>query len=586
MATRIDPILEPFIKKGVIGLNPNTEQQKVLCPQCSVKRKKKDEPCLSVNLTTGLYMCFNCGFSGGVKTQVNKIKEVYTPKSYSKPNYSFDDWTLTKEAIEYFKTRGISKQTLEINKIGSSVTKFARTDEEDTLLLTFPFIKHGNVVNVKYRTTDDKRMRSVKGAEVCFYGMQNLYDDGYLGTNKILITEGEIDSLSLYEAGFKYSISVPNGAGVEEEGRERITPKLEYLDDNDISVILESVAEVILVTDNDYKGKRLRDELAQRIGIDKCSYVEYPSNCKDINDVLVNHGIDTVADVIMSAKPMLKGLVEVNDLEDRLLNFYSNGLQRGLESGIEAFDELYSLESGLITLVTGVPESYKSVFLDNATYGYANTNDLHVAMFSPETKPTELHIARLASIHTGLSLDRDSDDYMSYEEFVEATAWVNKHYSFIQPKTNTLAEILALAKISILKHGTKILVIDPYSRIRVDSDIEHTYIKSMLNDLAEFAVKFGVHIFIVAHPIKMIPTGGNNTNRGTAQNTGLVTPYHIAGSSHWFNSADFILSLWKDRTNVNAPIEVHCLKSKYFHIAQSGKHCDLFYDFSNWTFSS
>lgn len=430
MAVRIDPILEPFIKKGITGLNTSTEQQKVLCPQCSAKRKKKDEPCLSVNLSSGLFSCHNCGYSGGVKTQVNKIKEVYTFKHYSKPNYEFSDWSLTKEAIEYFKSRGISKQTLEINKVGSASTKFVKTDEKESLLITFPFIKHDNVVNVKYRSVDDKRMRSVKNAEVCFYGMQNLYEDGYLGTNKILITEGEIDSLSLYEAGFKYAISVPNGANVEEEGRERITPKLEYLDDNDITVILENVAEVILVTDNDYKGKRLRDELAQRIGIDKCFYVEYPSNCKDINDVLVNHGVDTVADIVMSAKPMLKGLVEVSDLSDRLLDFYSHGLQRGLECGIEAFDEIYSLESGLITLVTGVPESYKSTFIDNIVHGYAYQNDLHVAMFSPETKPTELHIGRLTCIHTGLSLSRDEENYMTYEDFKEAGEWVNKHFSF------------------------------------------------------------------------------------------------------------------------------------------------------------
>jgi twinkle protein len=556
------------IPKGVSG------QIKVLCPKCSAKRKKSTEECLSVNLDSGLYKCHNCGWAGGIKTNLS-VKETYAKKNYVKPNYNPEDWELTDEAIEYFALRGISKETLLNNYVGSSFTKFSQKDAEEVTVIAFPFFKNEEVVNVKYRTLD-KRFKLSKNSEKCFYGIQNLFENGYLATNKLFITEGEIDALSLYEVGFKFALSVPNGAGVEEEGREKIIPKLEYLDDPDIISVFENIDEVIFVTDADYKGRRLREELANRIGIDKCFSVEYPSDCKDANDVLVNYGADALISCILEAKPLLQGLIEVSEVEQKLIQFYKKGLSEGYKTGIEPFDEIYTLQEGLITLVTGTPESYKSVSLDNITEGYARMNDMHIAMFSPETKPVEFHIGRLASIHADRSLNTDSDKYFDYDEYMDACKWVGQHYTFLQPKVPTIEEILTLAKVSILKNGTKILVIDPYSRVR-STDIAETYfIQSLLNQIAEFAVKYKIHVFLVAHPTK-VPVNKSG-------NYPVVTPYLISGSAHWYNSADFIISLWRDRVNKNHPLRIYCLKSKYHHIAKSGEYCELIYDFDSWKF--
>ena len=554
------------IPKGVVG------QIKLTCPRCSHKRKKSDEECLSVNLDTGLFKCHNCGISGGSNNK-NSVKEVYAKKNFVKPNYNIEDWELTDEAVKYFKSRGISKETLINNKIGSTYAKFHSKDEEETDIFTFPYFKNNEVVNVKYRTPD-KRFRGSKNAEQCFYGIQNLFEDGYLVTSKIYITEGEIDTLSLYEVGFKFALSVPTGAGVEEEGAKKVTPKMEYLDDPDILKIFETVDEVVFVTDDDYKGKRLREELSQRIGVDKCYSIEYPAGCKDANDVLVNHGADALIEAVLATKPLLKGLIEVIDVSDSLIQYYKRGLSEGLKTGIQPFDEIYTLEDSLITLVTGTPESYKSVSLDNITEGYAKTNDMHIAMFSPETKPVEFHIGRLASIHADRSLDPESEKYFSYEEYLESCKWVGKHYTFLQPNSPTIQEILALAKVSILKNGTKILVIDPYSRVKMSGDIEAHFIQNLLNEVSEFAVRYKIHVFLVAHPTKVqINRNGNYPT---------VTPYMISGSAHWYNSADFIISLWKDRVDDTAPLKIHCLKSKYHHIAKSGEHCKLYYDFDSW----
>lgn len=557
-----------------LGIDVKTikTQGKTVCPSCSHKRKKKDEPCLSVNTETGQYHCFNCGWAGGTKP-FDVVKQHFEKKEFTIPKYDIETQGISDKVKAYLVSRGISSETQAANYIAS--------DSKNNIL--FPYIK-GQVVNVKTRSLDKTYFSLVRGAEICFYGIQNLFDEGILATNKIFITEGEIDALSLYQCGFRFALSVPNGANMEEEGQREITPKLEFLEDSDIAAVLEAVEEVVLVTDSDYKGKRLRDELASRIGVSKCFSVEYPSDCKDINDVLVQHGEDKVIETILDAQPMLQGIVTVNSQEDALIQYYQHGLQEGLKSGIEAFDEIYTLERGLITLVTGIPEIKKSVLLDNLMRGYARENDLHVASFSPETKPLAFHIGRISSIDNGKSLSRNAENRMSYEEFRETSKWVDKHFTFLQPKYSTIEEILELARLCVLKYGTKILVIDPYSRIRVDAEAEDKFIRRMLNDISEFAARYGVHVFIVAHPTKIETLKKPKGNE--IVNYPIVTPYQIKGASEWFQSADFILSLNRDLTMDDSPTLVYVLKSKLWHIAKGNQYCELDYDYSNWRFSS
>lgn len=541
-------------------------QGKTTCPKCSAHRKKKTEPCLSVNTELGVAKCHNCGFAVNVKGYA--VQEQYIRKTYTLPQFVYRE---TPQVTEYFAGRGISLETLRANKVGAS-------PNDDGV--AFPYFKD-KTVNVKYRTYD-KKFRLNGGSEICFYGISNLFNDGVLATKKIFITEGEIDALSLYEVGFPYVLSIPTGAGVEEEGSAPTTPRLQYLEDPDMVAILSDVDEVVLATDADYKGRRIAEELAKRIGIERCLRVEYPAGCKDANEVLMHHGRDALVECVLSAKPMLTGLVSIKELKETASDFYINGLEAGMPCGIASVDEIYTMQLGLVTLVTGIPEIGKSVALDNLLVGYAQENGLRTAYFSPETKPTQYHIARIASIHTGKKFGTPEDaDRMTYKEYMDALDWMDEHFHFIQPRKNTLEEIMTLAKASVLQHGTNILVIDPYSRIHMDSDVEHRFIRNMLNEMSEFGAKYNVHVFIVAHPTKVEPVG-RSSNPTDIRDYPIVTPYNIKGASEWFNSADFILSLWRTRRVPDAPLRMHVLKSKYHHIARSFQYAEMFYNAENF----
>ena len=123
--------------------------------------------------------------------------------------------------------------------------------------------------------------------------------------DKIYITEGEIDALSLHEAGLYSVCSVPNGANI---GSQR----LEYLD-NCWEYFVEKT-EIVLCTDNDDAGLSLRNELARRFGQGRCKYVEF-GDYKDANDILVNKGASELREIISKAKNFpIEGVLNIHDI--------------------------------------------------------------------------------------------------------------------------------------------------------------------------------------------------------------------------------------------------------------------------------
>lgn len=98
------------------------------------------------------------------------------------------------------------------------------------------------------------------------------------GGKRVVITEGEIDALSIAQAIFdKYQkhypvVSIPSASGTKEliELREW----------------LRSFQEVVLCLDNDKAGNEATQQAIKIIGIDKCKTWKPPTPYKDANDIL------------------------------------------------------------------------------------------------------------------------------------------------------------------------------------------------------------------------------------------------------------------------------------------------------------
>ena len=76
---------------------------KTTCPKCSHTRKKKTDPCLSVDIDKGVYKCHNCDWKGGVGGKPEKI--------YTVPTYDASHTNLPDKVVDWLKSRGIKQQT-------------------------------------------------------------------------------------------------------------------------------------------------------------------------------------------------------------------------------------------------------------------------------------------------------------------------------------------------------------------------------------------------------------------------------------------------------------------------------------------
>ena len=183
------------------------------CPLCSHTRKPKNQKakCASYDWERGLGTCHNCNTTFQLHTYKRKgnsnIEYVKPVKQVYKPPAS--------KVVEWFKTRGISQQTLTDLKVGEGAEYMPQTGKTENTI-KFNYFAGGELTNIKYRD-GRKNFKLFKGAEKVFYNI-----DSVVGYDNCIITEGEMDVLALHEAGITNAISVPNGATLN-------TNNLDYL---------------------------------------------------------------------------------------------------------------------------------------------------------------------------------------------------------------------------------------------------------------------------------------------------------------------------------------------------------------------
>ena len=408
----------------------------------------------------------------------------------------------------------------------------------------FNYFKDGELVNVKYRT-GDKCFKVCSGAELLPYNI-----DAIKGQRECIITEGEMDALSFVEIGFPNVISVPNGAN----------NNLSYLDAY-IEDYFDDKDTIFIAADTDTKGVLLRDELLRRFGAERCRVLDYGADCKDANEVLMKHGREALKRCLAEAPEVkLEGVFTVSDFEQSLDALFEHGMQKGVTIGHECFDRLCSFETKRLCVVTGIPGSGKSEFIDeiaerlNMRYGW------RFAYFSPENAPLAYHASKLIEKFTGKKFSKTT---LSYGEYKQVKRHLEDNIFFISPKDDfRLDTILERAKFLVRRKGIKALVIDPYNRLEDESEgqNETKYISKQLDRLTNFAQQNDVLVILMAHPTKQ-----PRNKDGVIE---APTLYDISGSANFYNKTDFGIVVHRNR--VENTVEVIIQKVKFRHLGECG----------------
>ena len=462
----------------------------------AIQEKNRKDKCLSVNITKGIYNCHNCGWSGSVK------------KFSAKPDYIIpvrENVQINNRILNWFSDRKITEPTLLHWKIGESLEYMPQVNKKRRVI-NFNYYRENKLINTKFRDSE-KNFKMVSGAELIFYGLDNIKE-----LDTVYIVEGEIDALSLHEAGLYSVCSVPNGAS---KGNQ----KLEYLDN--CYKYFENKQTIVICTDNDAPGLALRNELARRFGFYKCKYVDF-GEYKDANDVLANADKETLRNIILNNKSFpLEGILNIDNIWNSVLNYNENGI-KNYSIGMGNSDSYFNLAFGEWTVVTGIPNSGKSDIVDQICCNLATKYGFRCAMFAPESYPYEGHIKRIANkLNEKIC---NNDDLNNTKDFIEE----HFHWVKIDLENLTLKGILDAFKQLVLQKGVNVCVIDPYNMLDHSAQRDYSYVGRLLSQITQFCQQTKTHLFLVAHPRKIESIEGKYRK---------PTLYDISGSSDFFNKS-------------------------------------------------
>lgn len=541
-------------------------QVKVKCPLCIERRSNKADRSLSINKQTLAYHCHYCEASGILHSRNDKMNDSvvqffkHEKKEYKRPDkvVKIEDGMYAQPFIEYFNQRGISEGTMKAVGITQEKERFGNVNIG---CIGFNFLLKGEVINTKYRTRD-KKFKLISGAELIPYNIDSIHSSSYNeGEEKYaLYTEGEIDCMTWVECGFTHAVSAPNGANAN----------MEYLD-NYIDEYFEPLDVIYISVDNDRKGMEFRYELLRRFGSSRCRIIDYPSPCKDINEVLVQYGREAVKECFNNyteIKP--EGVMELRDVETNLDFLFHNGFQAGVKIGMPTIDQYLSFRIGMLVVVTGVPTSGKTYMLNFILAKLNIIHDWKIAFFSPEFYPVSDHMGQMMETLGGLKFHSDNYDSNTYEKMKE---YVNNNLFWIDPDDTDINSVMERAIYLIKRKGVKALVIDPFNSLtdkNYKGGRKDEYISDFLQMLRAFARKYGIAVFLVMHPTKMIK-----------QDNGLYPVcdlYNCKGASEVYDKADIGLSMW--RNEIEDYCELHIVKMKFRSMGSKG-HISLKFNLNN-----
>jgi twinkle protein len=557
-------LTEKLLENGIRLRSYSEGSSKITCPRCSHTRRNKGDPCLSVTIDAegAVWRCHHCDWTGGVK-EGDQRGARHRREAPAKPKRAPGD--PTADVLAWLAMRGISEATARRNRIGHA-RPWIPALEAEADCIAFPYYRSGELVNVKFRALAVKAFAQVKGAEKILYGLDDIAD-----VKTAIIVEGELDKLALDEAGYCNVVSVPDGAPAKvKDGDANLEdPKFEFL--ANCAAYLDRLERIVLAVDDDGPGHALAEELARRLGRERCWRVRWPdandTACKDANEVLKYHGAGVLAECIERAEPYpIAGLQSVSDFIDETIALYRDGRQRGHSTGWPSVDELMTIRAGELTVVTGIPNSGKSEFIDALMVNLAKRYGWRFAVCSFENPPAE-HIAKLAEKHVGVPFWDGPMLRMTERELTGAIEWVDDRFKLIRADADspTIELILEAARGAVLRHGVRGLVIDPYNEIehrRPSNMTETEYVSQTLGRVKRFAQAHGVHVWFVAHPAKL--------QRENGKSLAAPTLYDISGSANWANKADIGVVVHRDPSQDATRTDLYVRKVRFKSVGKIG----------------
>lgn len=438
-----------------------------------------------------------------------------------------------------------------------------RVNEDRGLQIATYYDAEGVPVAQKIRGRDKSFRWTGEPSKALLYGQTKWGSGG----KRIIVTEGEIDALSVDEAlGRRWPVvSVPNGAP---SAREAVAKQIEWLD---------SFQEVVLFFDQDEPGQKAALECAELFAPGKAKIVSgFPF--KDANEALVAGKVDEVVRAQYNARPYWPDDLIDGSSEDLWQEVTRTDPEAPYHYPWQGLDEmLYGIRTGELVVFTAGTGVGKSQTLREIAYSLlpalrARGKKLGLICLEESPKRTALGLMSL-HLNKPLHLDREGIEESDLRGAFEATmkdVVIWRHWGSVD-SARLYSKMRAMAAA-----GCEVIVLDHVSIVVSGSDEaeegggERRVIDKLMTRLRSMVEELGFVCFLVSHLRK---------SSGTAhEEGGEVHLDDLRGSGALKQLPDIIVGLERNQQaedpRARRVAKVRVLKNRYAGLTGVATHLE------------
>jgi len=420
----------------------------------------------------------------------------------------------------------------------------------------------GTLVFQKIRDKDKNFSTRGKAENDLLFG-KHLWNGG----KKIVVTEGEIDCLSVAQVqGCKYpTVSVPLGA---KAAKKCLAANFEYFD---------QFEEIILMFDQDDAGRDAVQECAEVLPAGKVKVAVLPM--KDANECLVAGNAKAIMDAIWNAAPFVPdGVVNASSMKDRVKQFMTEMQTNGMmfSNYKELNDMTLGGRGGEVIMITSGSGMGKSTFARQMFLDWQKDVPVGLCALEEAVEETILDMLGLDNhvrLRQNKKLQAEWITTGEYDELYDKlfeSGNLNLYDSFAESETDRL-----LAKMAYMVDGLgcKAILLDHISIVvsgMEDNSDERKTIDRLMTKLKAFAKSKNVMVCVICHL--------KNPEKGKAHEEGRqVSITDLRGSGALRQLSDTIIALERNQQGVNPnAVTVRVLKCRF--TGETGLACSLFYN--------
>ena len=451
------------------------------------------------------------------------------------------------------QSRGISERTCEQFK--------SYTDGE--ILRHYYFDSTGKAVGAKVRTKD-KEFRC-EGEVKSLFGMQNFRHKTTSKDQKLVIVEGEMDAMAVWEAQPNWDVvSIPNGAAAAKKAIQYNYEWINYYD------------KVVIFFDNDEAGQKAAKEAAGVLPPGK-AFIGFLEDYKDASEALQARDTDAIREVCNYDHSQFQpdGIVDAKTLLDLITTPSPPADHDYPFQGLQA--KLHGIRYGeLVTITAGSGIGKSSVCRAIAAHLLDKGERVGYLALEESMRRTSLG---LMSVAAGKSLHIGEQQRSELTEIFDKTIsnW-NLHLfdgfgSYDPDHIYNRIEYMAAGL------ETKVVFLDHLSILLsgLDGD-ERRMIDTTMTKLRSLVERTGIALFLVCHTTT--PPNGQSHEEG-----GRVQLRSLRGSRSIGQLSDAVIALERDQQSgpERNATTVRVLKNRYS--GEVGEACQLNYDLNTCKFN-